>query len=239
MPDSFVRPGRRSHGGGFDVALDYFEEGISSGRLTNGDKLPSERDLAAQLGVSRGAVREAIRMLQALGILVSETGRGNGTRVESSPSNAIGRILRLQLALSLVSFSDLTETRVALERATSAAAARQRRPEPLVRAQKVLDRMSDASDQDTFNELDTDFHIALAEAGGNGLMSDLTVAIREAVHSPIKSAELAVADWTGTRRQLVDDHVAMLQAVKAGDAEQAARLTEKHIRSAYATLLHE
>lgn len=108
MPDSFVRPGRRSHGGGFDVALDYFEEGISSGRLTNGDKLPSERDLAAQLGVSRGAVREAIRMLQALGILVSETGRGNGTRVESSPSNAIGRILRLQLALSLVSFSDPT-----------------------------------------------------------------------------------------------------------------------------------
>lgn len=239
MPDSFVRPGRRSRGGGFDVALGYFEEGIASGRLTNGDKLPSERELAAQLGVSRGAVREAIRMLQALGILVSETGRGNGTRVESSPSNAIGRILRLQLALSLVSFSDLTETRVALERATSAAAARQRRPEPLDRAQKVLERMGDAGDQDTFNELDTDFHIALAEAGGNGLMSDLTVAIREAVHSPIKSAELAVADWPSTRQQLVDDHAAMLGAVRAGDEEQASQITEAHIRSTYATLLHE
>nr|WP_130866454.1 FCD domain-containing protein [Acidipropionibacterium timonense] len=223
--------------GGFGVALSHIDAEILSGRLTNGQRLPPERELATQLGVSRGAVREAIRVLQAQGILVSETGRGNGTRVESTPSNAIGHILRLQLALDMVSFADLTETRVALEKAAVASAARIQHEEALQRAEATLGRMHDVAAPDPFNELDTAFHVALAEAGDNHLMSDLTVAIRRAVHTPIRKAEHALADWAGFRDVLVADHVAMLAAVRAGDEDLAAARTEAHIRSAYATLL--
>lgn len=223
--------------GGFEIALQHLDAEILAGRYANGSRLPAERDLAAQLGVSRGAVREAIRVLQAQGILVSGAGRGNGTRVQATPTNAMGRILRLQLALDVVSFADLTETRVALERAACGAAARRREPEPLNRARRIQDRMRTELDPDPFNDLDTQFHVALAEAGDNRLMSDITVAIRRAVQTPISIAEHAHAQWSEVRQTLVTQHDAMLAAICDGDPELATRLTEEHIRHAYETLL--
>lgn len=224
--------------GGFDVALGHIDAQILAGVYSNGTRLPAERDLATQLGVSRGAVREAIRVLQAQGILVSGTGRGNGTRVQARPSNAIGRILRLQLALDVVSFADLTETRVALERAACAAAARRREPEPLARAGALLEQMREVVSPAPFNELDTDFHVALAEAGDNRLMSNLTVAIRKSVENPISAAERENTGWAELRRMLVGQHERMLEAIMAGDADRAAELSEEHIRVAYEKLLH-
>lgn len=223
---------------GFDVALSHIDSQILAGVYANGTRLPAERDLAAELGVSRGAVREAIRVLQAQGILVSGTGRGNGTRVQARPSNAIGRILRLQLALDVVSFADLTETRVALERAACAAAARRREPEPLARAAELLEQMRHVESPDPFNELDTAFHVALAEAGDNTLMSNLTVAIRKSVGTPISSAEHALTSWPALREMLVSQHDEMLKAIAAGDGERAAQVSEEHIRVAYQKLLY-
>nr|WP_307890963.1 FadR/GntR family transcriptional regulator [Acidipropionibacterium jensenii] len=230
-------PGSESQGG-FEVALGHLDAEILAGRYSNGTRLPAERELAAQLGVSRGAVREAIRVLQAQGILVSGTGRGAGTRVQATPTNAMGRILRLQLALDLVSFADLTESRVALECAACSAAAVRREPEPLDRARALQDRMRAELEPDPFNELDTQFHVALAEAGANRLMSDLTVAIRRAVHDPISRAEHALTDWQQFRSELVAHHDAILDAIIEGDPHKAARLTEDHIRSAYQLLFN-
>lgn len=175
----------------------HIDDEILAGRWVNGSRLPPERELAASLSVSRGAVREAIRALEAQGILSSGTGRSNGTRVDARPSDAMGRILRLQLALDVVSFADLTETRIALEKAACAAAAKVRAPVPLTRATDLLVQMHDAMQSDSFNALDTAFHVALAEAGDNRLMRDLTVAIREAVHLPILEAEHSLY-WVGT-----------------------------------------
>ncbi|MCU7478871.1 GntR family transcriptional regulator [Cutibacterium acnes 21G] len=184
-------------GGGFSVVMRHIDDEILAGRWVNGSRLPPERELAASLSVSRGAVREAIRALEAQGILSSGTGRSNGTRVDARPSDAMGRILRLQLALDVVSFADLTETRIALEKAACAAAAKVRAPVPLTRATDLLVQMHDAMQPDSFNALDTAFHVALAEAGDNRLMRDLTVAIREAVHLPILEAEHSLY-WVGT-----------------------------------------
>ena len=161
----------------------HIDDEILAGRWVNGSRLPPERELAASLSVSRGAVREAIRALEAQGILSSGTGRSNGTRVDARPSDAMGRILRLQLAL------------------------------------------------------DTAFHVALAEAGDNRLMSDLTVAIREAVHLPILEAEHSLIGWEQWRDGLVCDHQEMLAAIENGDSERAAKVTEAHIRNTYNTLL--
>lgn len=187
----------KSGGGGVSVVMRHIDDEILAGRWVNGSRLPPERELAASLSVSRGAVREAIRALEAQGILSSGTGRSNGTRVDARPSDAMGRILRLQLALDVVSFADLTETRIALEKAACAAAAKVRAPVPLTRATDLLVQMHDAMQPDSFNALDTAFHVALAEAGDNRLMRDLTVAIREAVHLPILEAEHSLY-WVGT-----------------------------------------
>ena len=217
-----------STSGGFSVVMRHIDDEILAGRWINGSRLPPERELAASLSVSRGAVREAIRALEAQGILSSGTGRSNGTRVDARPSDAMGRILRLQLALDVV---------IALEKAACAAAANVRAPVPLTRATDLLVQMHDAMQPDSFNALDTAFHVALAEAGDNRLMRDLTVAIREAVHLPILEAEHSLIGWEQWRDGLVCDHKEMLAAIENGDPERAAKVTEAHIRNTYDTLL--
>lgn len=230
-------PATERSGGGFEVALGHLDDQIAAGHYPEGSKLPAERDLAAQLGVSRGAVREAIRVLQTQGILVSAAGPGNGTRVQTSHVEAIGRILRLHLALKSVSFADLTETRVGLERTAVEAAARHRLPDPLERAHALHAAMADTADIGAFNQLDTDFHIALAQAGDNQLASDLTVAIRQAVHAPILAAEQGLDDWAALQAELTAEHAAILAAVIRGDVASAGDLVAQHIRHAYSRLL--
>lgn len=218
--------------GGFDVALRYLQDQILDERYRDGDRLPPERELAVEIGVSRGAVREALRVLQAQGVIVSSTGPGNGTRIQAAPVRALGRLIGVHVALGSVEFDDLTETRIALERAAVRAAASHRAPEHLRAARAHVQAMQAAPDVSTFNRYDTDFHVALAEAGQHPLMRDLTVALRQAAARPIQVAETSAADWEGLRGQLVRQHEAVLDAVEAGEELLAAELVEHHIRFA-------
>ena len=79
--------------GGFDTVLDFLTGEILAGRVAPDSRLPNERELAAQLGASRSAVREAIKVLQAQGVITSNTGPGRGTRVAASQGAALGRML--------------------------------------------------------------------------------------------------------------------------------------------------
>jgi len=96
-------------------------------------------------------------------------------------------------------------------------------------------------DREAFNQLDIDFHVALADAGGNRLMSDMTRAIRESVRIPFLAAVAAMPEtgedsWPRVLDGLRVEHHAVFAAVEAGQAEQAADLLATHIRSFYADL---
>lgn len=95
-----------------------------TGTLVVGDPLPSERELAAKLQVSRAGVREAIRVLESHGVLRSNVGSGRtaGTFIASMPSAALTRLLRLHVALSNFQLGDVVETRILLERASASLA---------------------------------------------------------------------------------------------------------------------
>ncbi len=222
---------------GFDVALHHIESEILAGNYVPGMQLPPERDLAARLSVGRGAVREAIRVLQAQGIVVSGTGPGNGTRIRTTPGDALGRMLRLQLALDVTSVEDLTETRVVVEKAAAGAAARQGPGAAVRRAEMLVGQMGHQTDPDSFNELDTSFHIAIIEASGNHMLSMLSSAIRHTLSGPIRQAEERLDNWDEVRTQLVAEHRGILEAVRARDPALASELVERHIRHSYEVLL--
>ena len=84
--------------------------------------------------------------------------------------------------------------------------------------------------------MDTDFHIALAETGGNRLTRDLTAAIREVIQVPIQVAENRIADWTRLRQALIHEHNGIYEAISAGQPNLAMERAETHIRNAYARL---
>lgn len=237
-PESAEASGERGeHAGGFYTALNFISDEILEGRYVSGSRLPNERDLAVQLGASRSAVREAIKVLQAQGVITSHTGPGRGTRVAALQGVALGRMLKLHVALDAISFGELTETRVVLERAAAEAAAAQADDAALGELKQLSDAMTDVTDTARFNELDTEFHVAIAGLGANRLIRDLTIAIREAVARPILAAEERLTDWDRLRRRLVAEH-ALIQAALAGrDGPGAADLCEAHIRGAHRVLL--
>jgi len=193
----------------------------------------------AMLGVSRPAVREALRILESQGAVRSQVGKGpdSGTTIERLPSDALARLLRLHVALGSFPLEDVIETRVALERASVVLACRRARPQYLVRMRADLLAMDEPDvDRRTFNELDTGFHVSLAKAGGNRLMADVTRAIRESMRLPILASlsampETGDVDWPSVRDGLRADHHAILAAVEAGQAEDAADRVEAHIRA--------
>jgi GntR family transcriptional repressor for pyruvate dehydrogenase complex len=218
----------------YELVVERVEEQILAGALKVGDRLPGERDLAARLQVSRAAVREAMRTLEAQGVVRAGVGSGPdaGTVVSALPSEALTRVLRLHVALANFPLDDVVAARVMLERSSASLAAAHATDETLAAITEPLSAMEAQLDRLSFNDLDTAFHIAVAEAGGNRLVADMTIAIREAMRAPILRELEQLGDrWPDVRARLVAEHRAVADAIGAGQADRAADLMEEHIRS--------
>ncbi|MFD3568655.1 FadR/GntR family transcriptional regulator [Streptomyces sp. NPDC058667] len=225
------RPVRQSRT--HELVLESIERQVLAGELKAGDRLPPERELALELGVSRSALREALRVLETIGALVANVGRGPdaGARIVRNPDDALGRVLRLHLALGSYGVDDVLEARVVLERSSFEAASRSASEEDLAEAEALLAQMRDAgADVVTYNDLDTAFHVLIARSSGNPLVSTLTSAVRESVRALILEAEEAAEDWPATADRLHDEHVELLRLLRAGEGAAAADLVERHIR---------
>jgi len=235
VSDTAWRPIARSRA--YELVVDRIEEQILSGALKVGDRLPGERDLAARLEVSRPAVREAMRTLEAQGVVRVGVGSGPdaGTFVSAMPSGALNRLLRLHVALANFPMPDVVDARVMLERFSATLAAEHARPDDLDRMRALLDAMDEdapeQADRERFNDLDTRFHIAIAEAGGNRLVADMTIAIRDSTRRPILRGLEQLGDrWPAVCTGLRAEHRALHDAIASGDGADAAELVERHIR---------
>ena len=100
-----------------ESVMDWVTEELRSGRLKIGDHLPSERALSETLGVSRSSLREALRVLEALGTISTATGSGprSGTIITAAPGQALSLSVTLQLVTNQVGHHDIYETRQLLE----------------------------------------------------------------------------------------------------------------------------
>ncbi|MFB6818075.1 FadR/GntR family transcriptional regulator [Streptomyces sp. NPDC056347] len=225
-----------------ELVLQSIEERVFAGELKAGDRLPPERELAPVLGVSRSALREALRVLETIGVLVAQPGRGPdaGARIVRHPDDALGRLLRLHFALGSYSLEDVLEARVVLERSSFEAAARHACPEDLDAARELVAGMGEAGVAVAeFNDLDTRFHVHIARISGNELTSTLTSAVRESVRPLILKALEAAEDWPATAAALNAEHAELLRLLSAGRGPDAADLVERHIRSLHGTLVDE
>jgi GntR family transcriptional regulator, transcriptional repressor for pyruvate dehydrogenase complex len=157
----------------YEQIVQQIEDSITSGELKEGDQLPAERELAQQFGVSRTAVREAVKTLREKGLVEAYPGRGtfitNGTA--RSIQQTLDRMIRSGQAEGTV---HLTEVREILEPEIAARAA-QRVDEEMLSAMREAIAVMDAAreDSEAFIEGDLDFHLALAEAAGNPLILSL------------------------------------------------------------------
>jgi GntR family transcriptional repressor for pyruvate dehydrogenase complex len=235
LTDSPFRPVAQRRA--FEDVIVQVEEAIAAGRLQPGDRLPPEREFALQLEVSRASVREALRVLEAFGVIAARRGRGAdaGSVVTTGGQNGLAGLLRIYSLLMKVPLSDLVDLRVAVESMTARAAAERRDG---ARLATLAAEITQVEDRDRFLQLDTGFHVELARASGNALAPLLMDALRETIARQMRAAFDEVPDWDATRERIAADHAAVAAAIEAGDADAAAQTITRHIRDFY-RLLHE
>ncbi|RBP67153.1 GntR family transcriptional regulator [Brevibacterium sanguinis] len=216
-----------------EKVMDWVTEELRSGRLRIGDHLPGERALAEELQVSRGSIREALRVLEALGTIGTATGSGprSGTIVTAAPEQALTLALNMQLATSHVEASHVYEMRQLLE---TWAAEHATAEAPWDDAERLLDLMDDPElPLEEFLPLDAEFHVTLSRAADNPLISTLMDALRTSIADHTLARARALPDWKRTAARLRSEHRAIYTALRDGEPGTAARLLHDHIEGYY------
>jgi GntR family transcriptional repressor for pyruvate dehydrogenase complex len=206
----------------FEETLERLGTAIKLGLLQPGERLPAERELCRQLGISRSTLRQALIALVQSGHLYAARGRSGGTFVADSPPPVEAPSDDL-----VASWRESCDQRLAVELAVALLAAERARPAAIDPLDECVAAMDAAlEDFPTFRQADVRWHIGLAEAAGSqrliaamteaqGLMSDL---ISYIAHPP----ELLA--WTNQQ------HAKMLLAVRKGDGDRAMRIMAEHLK---------
>lgn len=224
----------------FEEILDQLEEAILAGQLSVGDKLPPERELAARLGVSRTSVREALRVLEALGLVDVRRGAEHGVRLREEPGNAFVDVLRFLIALRHLTEETVLEFRLVLQVWAAGRAAERRDDELIGQLGGIVEQMeAKPLDPIQFRSVDIDFHSTLVRGSRNELATLIFEAIRHSTEQMILDALLLERDWDSLRERLTREHRAILSAIEGGDIDASKRLVESHIRGFWAARLED
>jgi GntR family transcriptional regulator, transcriptional repressor for pyruvate dehydrogenase complex len=206
--------------------LDY----LLSGVLLPGDRLPSERELSRTFGVGRSAVRDALKPLTLLGII--DVRQGDGTYLRATESEVLPKAVEWGLLLGERRALDLVEARRHIEVALATLAAQRRNEEDLRELRRLLRQMEEAGSDDEFIDADMAFHLRLADAAGNSVLSGILTNIRSLIQVWITRVTYA-ADSVVPSYQ---EHVPIMEAVEAEDPAAAAAAMAAHLDSAGAKL---
>lgn len=206
---------------------------IRRGDLAPGDFMPSERELMAQLGVGRPAIREAMQNLQRMGLV--EIRHGERARL-TAPSiggmvEQISETMRHLLVHSSTTLEHLKEARVTFETEMARIAAYRRTDENIETLREVLKAQTAARrNPEKFLELDGKFHREIAAISGNPIFASLN----EALFGWLASFHVALVRKPGLEKLTLEEHMEILQAIEKGASDQAGQAMADHLNRANA-----
>ncbi|MBI3127101.1 MAG: FadR family transcriptional regulator [Candidatus Tectomicrobia bacterium] len=208
---------------------------VRTKKLSPGDKLPSERELAVALGIGRPSVREALRTLDSMGLIEVRSGQGAFLRnLSLDPYLAsIRDSLAFLLDVREETLLELWEVRQGLEEQMARLAARRRSALDLERLRGLtgeMERGLGAPEEVVRSGMA--FHRALCEAAGNAVL----LTVWEAIAGLIEKSQRRIIGVPGQPREAFAKHEALLAAVEAGDAEGARRAMREHMEAEEAHL---
>lgn len=211
------------------VVLEQIQKLIAEGQLRPGDRLPSETELAERLAVGRSSIREAMRVLQLVGVV--EVVQGRGTFVRESG------ILPLMIDWSRISqmgiIPEVMEARQFMEVWLAQLAAERATDEDIQLLRYALQRSEETlSNIETNVEAGVDFHLALADAAHNQVLALMYRTIRDLYLETARRTRVTQE----VARDRFHDHERLLQAVMDKDPEAAAHAMREHLDKAYQIL---
>jgi DNA-binding FadR family transcriptional regulator len=197
---------------------------IALGEFVPDQRLPTERELASMLEVSRTTVREALQRLQASGYVTTRRGRGGGTFVRADRGPDFDDMIARTLGPVWADLTELLDFRRLVEQLIARTAAQRRDERDIARIQRAVEDYSDAADRDESRLADHALHQAIAQATHNARLAELSAQSRREV-----SLGFDAEPYTPeVRRRALHQHPSLAAAVIAGDSEAAARLAAEH-----------
>ncbi|HEV2512111.1 FadR/GntR family transcriptional regulator [Bosea sp. (in: a-proteobacteria)] len=224
--------GRISVQKSYEVLADRLRQTILDGTLEEGARLPTERELVSQTGLSRGSVREALRKLEVEGLIKTKLGRLGGIIVSRPGNDAMAHFVTQFVRGRRISIRSLQEAREALEPPLARMAAERRTEGDLQRLRELSEELAGAvADREQFAAINIDWHNAVAAAGSNDLLAAFLYSIS---YDVAVSTVVEEYDTLELRHAVVGAHTRIMAAIEAGDGTAAYRRMERHVKASRA-----
>ena len=213
-----------------NVVSDQIKQLISEGTLMPGDRLPAERDLATQLGVSRPSLREALIRLEADGY-IETSGRGGFTVVDVT-APIISKPLAQLLLQNPRASADVLELRQGLESISTVYAAQRATAADLKKISCAFEALkvgSQSRNRVNLAELDAAFHLAIADATHNIALAHVMHSIHTLIREGMRQYHRLIDYDDAMEKQLMSQHQAIYDAIMDRDAQKAREAAERHL----------
>jgi GntR family transcriptional repressor for pyruvate dehydrogenase complex len=201
-------------------------EALFGKTLKPGDFLGTEKDLAARFGVSRIVARDALRTLEALGIVEIRMGKGGGARIARGNPRLFAEALAVQLDLTGVSAAEIMDAQRAIETLAAELAAENATADDVAGLRRLLAEAETAiGDLDRFTRLSRDFHLAVAEASHNRVLVVQLISLEHVSwprHNATATPKLAA--------HILDIHTRLADLIELRDAAAARALMDDHVK---------
>ncbi len=211
-----------------DLLAAQLRRQILNGVFAAGALLPPERDLVEQSGLSRGSVREALRILEAEGLVRTRAGRYGGSLVCQPSDDLLARHIEMFVKGRSVSLASLIDTREGIEPTVARLAALNRTDDDLQALSDIATRLEAAAPDDVvrFAEENVHWHYALAVASHNDLLRAIVASLTGLIQ---EAGQIEAVIPPDVREQVVKAHRRIYEAIVAGDGDAARRRMERHL----------
>jgi GntR family transcriptional repressor for pyruvate dehydrogenase complex len=208
---------------------------LTARRLKPGDTLGTEKELAARYGASRIVARDALRSLEALGIVEIRMGKGGGARIAKGNPRLFAEALAIQLDLTGISPGEVIDAQRAIECMAAELAAQNATASDLRRIRSLLEEAERAlSERDEYTRLSKAFHFAVAEASHNRVLVVQLVSL-DHIAWPLRNTTLTPA----VAHRVLAVHKELAELIEMRDSAGARRLMDEHMRMIHARRVSE
>jgi GntR family transcriptional regulator, transcriptional repressor for pyruvate dehydrogenase complex len=199
---------------------------ILSGRLKAGDRLSPERELAEQFGVSRVTVRDALRSLEAMGLIEVKVGARGGAFVTAPTGSKVAQTMSDMMLMSATTPEDIVEARLIVELGTVTLACARASDEDIAQMRELCERSREALEAGNYTrELSWDFHARLGQSAHNRAVGGLTQSFR----STLSMHPLRVREGSRAHELTVEEHMRIVEALERRDGAEARRAMADHL----------
>ncbi|MEQ8153360.1 MAG: FadR/GntR family transcriptional regulator [Clostridiaceae bacterium] len=210
----------------YEVVIDNIKDKVYKKELKKGDKLPTERELAESLKVSRTSVREALRALEIIGLIESKQGAGN--YIKNDFAKSLFEPLSVMFMLQESSPKEIFQLRAVLELECCKLAAKNIQDYELDRLHAIISEMKKTENEERSNILDKEFHNCIISISGNKLIINVLNVTSELIETSIKEYRSGIINMFKNDKELLDAHERIYNALRTRNEEDIVSAMNYH-----------